>query len=211
MDFSIDSKQLKGKDIVVYEYLYDEKENEIAKHEEITDEGQTIHFSQDKTIRISTTAMVNGGKRAVAGGQITITDTVHYQNLEKGKTYKLQGMIMDKKTGKRLNIDGDKTEKIFICQDEEADENLEFVINTSRLAGKDLVVFETLYDDSNIKVAEHKDLNDEGQTVHIDDYVVANQWVSTGSHTHRTLYIVLTGFSILCLLAWILHSKESVD
>ena len=211
MDFSIDSKQLKGKDIVVYEYLYDEKENEIAKHEEITDEGQTIHFSQDKTIRISTTAMVNGGKRAAAGGQITITDTVHYQNLEKGKTYKLQGMIMDKKTGKRLNIDGDKTEKIFICQDEEADENLEFVINTSRLAGKDLVVFETLYDDSNIKVAEHKDLNDEGQTVHIDDYVVANQWVSTGSHTHRTLYIVLTGFSILCLLAWILHSKESVD
>ena len=63
MDFSIDSKQLKGKDIVVYEYLYDEKENEVAKHEEITDEGQTIHFSQDKTIRISTTARSMDPKR----------------------------------------------------------------------------------------------------------------------------------------------------
>ncbi len=210
MDFPIDSKSLKGKDIVVYEYLYDENDNAVAKHEDIEDEGQTIHFSQDKTIRISTTAAINGSKRAPAG-QCTITDTVHYQNLEKGRIYKLQGMIMDKKTGKKVTVDGSKAEKTFICQQPEADENLDFMINTSQLTGKDLVVFETLYDDSNKKIAEHKDLNDEGQTVHIDESVVASQWVSTGSHTHRTLYIVLTGFSILCLLAWILHNRESVD
>ena len=105
-----------------------------------------------------------------------------------------------------------KAEKFFICQQPEAElKTLDFMIRTSQLTGKDLVVFETLYDDSNKKIAEHKDFNDEGQTVHIDESVVASQWVSTGSHTHRTLYIVLTGFSILCLLAWILHSKESVD
>ena len=40
------------------------------------------------------------------------------------------------------------------------------------LAGKDLVTFEELYDLSNpdepIKVAEHKDIEDEGQTVTIE-------------------------------------------
>jgi len=55
-----------------------------------------------------------------------------------------------------------------------------FVVNTSDLAGKELVAFETVYRLNDYKegtemdkiektvVAEHKDLNDEGQTVKIE-------------------------------------------
>ena len=48
-----------------------------------------------------------------------------------------------------------------------------FTFNASELAGKELVTFEELYDVTNpdkpIKVAEHKDIDDEGQTVTVKE------------------------------------------
>ena len=48
-----------------------------------------------------------------------------------------------------------------------------FTFNASELVGKELVTFEELYDVTNpdepIKVAEHKDIKDEGQTVTIKE------------------------------------------
>ena len=48
-----------------------------------------------------------------------------------------------------------------------------FTFNASELAGKSLVTFEELYDVTNqdepIKVAEHKDIKDEGQTVTVKE------------------------------------------
>ena len=50
---------------------------------------------------------------------------------------------------------------------------IEFTFNASELAGKELVTFEELYDVTNpdepIKVAEHKDIKDKGQTVTITE------------------------------------------
>lgn len=50
---------------------------------------------------------------------------------------------------------------------------IEFTFNASELGGKELVTFEKLYDMSNpdepIKVAEHKDIKDEGQTVTVKE------------------------------------------
>ena len=49
-----------------------------------------------------------------------------------------------------------------------------FTFNASELAGKELVTFEELYDVTNpdepIKVAEHKDIKDKGQTVTVKEY-----------------------------------------
>ena len=50
---------------------------------------------------------------------------------------------------------------------------IEFTFNASELGGKEVVTFEELYDTSNpdepIKVAEHKDIKDEGQTVTVKE------------------------------------------
>ena len=50
---------------------------------------------------------------------------------------------------------------------------IEFTFNASELGSKELVTFEELYDTSNsdepTKVAEHKDIKDDGQTVTVKE------------------------------------------
>ena len=66
--------------------------------------------------------------------------------------------------GKR--IEGDYT---FTATDTKMEVQVSFTFDASELAGKSLVTFEELYDISNPeepkKVAEHKDITDDGQTV----------------------------------------------
>ena len=44
----------------------------------------------------------DGDQTAQAGGQVTIVDTVYYENLEFGGTYTLTGTLMVKSTGEPL-------------------------------------------------------------------------------------------------------------
>lgn len=44
--FTFNGSELKGRDVVAFEYLYD-KNMEIAKHEDVGDKGQTIHFTEE--------------------------------------------------------------------------------------------------------------------------------------------------------------------
>ena len=59
----------------------------------------------------------------------------------------------------------------FTATDSAMEIQIAFTFNASELAGKELVTFEELYDVTNpdkpIKVAEHKDIEDKGQTVTI--------------------------------------------
>ena len=61
----------------------------------------------------------------------------------------------------------------FTATDTKMEVQIAFTFNASELAGKELVTFEELYDVTNpdkpIKVAEHKDIKDEGQTVTIKE------------------------------------------
>ena len=45
--FTFDGSKLSGRDVVAFEYLYD-KDMEIAKHENIEDKGQTVHFTEEE-------------------------------------------------------------------------------------------------------------------------------------------------------------------
>lgn len=82
-------------------------------------------------------------------------------------------MIKDENA--ELIIDGKRVENVltFIAKESKMVIEIEFTFNASELAGKDLVTFEELYDLSNpkepTKVAEHKDIEDEGQTVTITE------------------------------------------
>ena len=74
-----------------------------------------------------------------------------------------------------LLIDGKPVENdlTFTAEDSEMEMQLFFTFNASELAGKELVTFEELYDVTNpdepIKVAEHKDIENNRQTVTITE------------------------------------------
>ncbi len=102
-------------------------------------------------------------------------DTVTLEGLEIGTNYKLSGWQMVKAENAKLLIDGKEVtnDYEFTADKENMEVQIEFTFDGSTLGGKQLVTFEELYDMTNPeepkKVTEHKDINDEGQTVTIKE------------------------------------------
>ena len=48
----------------------------------------------------------DGNQEAVADNEVTIVDTLSYENVTSGQTYKIYGVLMDKTTGEELLIQG---------------------------------------------------------------------------------------------------------
>ena len=165
--FTFDATGLEGKDLVVFEKLF-LGETEIASHEDLEDEGQTVTFVE--TPEIGTTATVDGQHTADPTGEITIVDVVEYTGLNPGQTYTVSGVLMDKGTGEALIVDGSEVTAEVEFTPEEASGTVEltYTLDASALAGTTIVVFETLYSDE-IEVAAHADINDEAQTVEITE------------------------------------------
>ena len=64
----------------------------------------TIDDQFEGVPEIGTTALVDGEHVAEPAGEITLVDTVAYENLKVGQTYKLSGILMDKATGEPLLV-----------------------------------------------------------------------------------------------------------
>ena len=177
ISYTFDASELGGQNLVTFEELYDLKNPEepvkVAEHKDIDDEGQTVLITERK-ISIHTTATDKNGKKEIeAGKDLTIVDTVTLEGLEIGTNYKLSGWQMIKAENAKLLIDGKEVtnDYEFTADKENMEVQIEFTFNGSTLGGKQLVTFEELYDMTNPeepkKVTEHKDINDEGQTVTI--------------------------------------------
>ncbi|NBK79545.1 Cna B-type domain-containing protein [bacterium D16-76] len=164
--FTLDASALAGKTVVVFETLYRDK-LEVCAHADIEDEDQTVTFSEKPEIK--TTATVNGEKKTEPKGEVTIKDTVSYTGLTPGKTYKLSGVLMDKSSGAALLVDGQQVtaEKAFTPENASGTEEITFTFDASALAGKSVVVFETLYHEDK-EIAVHADIDDVDQTVEFD-------------------------------------------
>lgn len=164
VEFTFDARGLEGKEIVVFEKLY-WKEAEIASHEDIEDEDQTILFHNPE---IKTTAYdkETGDHYSYAVDQVTIIDKVSHQDLIPGKEYTVKGTLMDKETGETLLIGGKPVtaEKTFIAGKKDGSVELEFTFDASGLKGKETVVFEKLFYEEK-EIAVHEDLDDKNQTV----------------------------------------------
>ena len=130
----------------------------------------TIDDQFEGVPEIGTTATVDGDHVAEPAEEITLVDTVTYKNLKVGQTYKLSGVLMDKETGEPLLVgEGEEQAQVtaeveFTPTSSEGTVELTYTLDASALAGKAVVVFETLYQDGK-EVASHADLEDEGQTV----------------------------------------------
>lgn len=144
--------------------------NEETFSFEIKENGQIIkHIVKDEKIPlIKTTASdkKDGTKEMHTSKSVTIQDKVEYKDLILGKEYVVKGKLMDKATNKPLLVDGKEVtvESKFTTKEKNGSITLDFTFNASALQGKEVIVFEELYQD-NVLVAIHVDIEDKGQTV----------------------------------------------
>lgn len=173
--FTFDASSLAGKNLVTFEELYDltnpKEPVKVAEHKDIEDDGQTVLISE-RIIKIHTNATDKDGNKEVdASKDVTIVDTVTLEGLEVGTKYQLKGWQMLKEENVNLIIEGKRVEDdyTFIADSENMEVKVVFTFDASTLAGKQIVTFEELYDLSNTdepkKVTEHKDIEDDAQTV----------------------------------------------
>ena len=180
VSYTFNASALGGKDLVTFEELYDlsnpDEPTKVAEHKDIEDEGQTVTITE-RIITMHTTATdkATGEKTIEADDKVTIVDTVTLDGLEKGTKYQLKGWEMVKSENAELIVNGKRVENelTFTATDTKMEVQIAFTFNASELVGKELVTFEELYDVTNpdepIKVAEHKDIKDKGQTVTVKE------------------------------------------
>ena len=161
-------------------------ENDSELHTSTDDEHPYSNYYHmvDHEVEIHTTATVDETTKKewdnqddhhyVADGVAHIFDEVSYKNVYENETYKLVGELWDKTDDRSL---GNVVEKEFTPKYDVGIEILEFKQQLDDLDNHELVVFETLYrivtheggSTEEIKVVEHKDLDDEDQTIHVDE------------------------------------------
>ena len=138
----------------------------------ISEEKETVELGtiENQEIAIGTAAKdsLTGTHYQAAAKGACIVDTVFYQNLDKGISYTLKGTLINKANGEVLkDAEGNllSAEKTFRPAISTGSVDVEFVFDASGLAGMDIVVYEELYDGDK-KLAEHKDIGEEGQTIY---------------------------------------------
>ena len=181
LTYTFDASAMAGRAVVVFEDLYQD-ESLVASHADLEDEGQTISFGQPE---IGTTATIDGEKTAQPAEQITITDTVEYSGLTVGQEYKLTGVLMDKETGEPLLVNDQQvtSEATFTPNESSGTVDVLFTFDATGLEATSVVVFETLFQ-GETTIAEHCDLEDEGQTITFTELPrIGTTATVDGSHT----------------------------
>lgn len=144
-------------------------ENTEIHHVQINSNEQIIEINvvNDRIPDIKTQASVDEEKEICATEVFTLTDTVEYKHLIPGKEYVLKGILMDKNTGKPLNIDGKEVtaETVFVPETPCGTATVEFTFDSKFIKEEtSIVVFESLYKEGQ-ELAVHTDIDDEDQTV----------------------------------------------
>lgn len=157
----------KVKDVVAFEKLDYEGGITVAIHTDINDEGQTVHHPKIFTTVISDTTKEKVLPKA---SEITLKDTVKFENLEVGKEYVMSGVLMDLATGKPILDNGKQITgtTTFTPTTKDGTVDVFFKFNSEVFANKTVVAFETCTR-KGVTIAVHNDLEDKDQTAQIPD------------------------------------------
>lgn len=161
VEVTLDTSKYAGSTVVFFETL-EQEGTAIARHEDITDENQSVHVPA-----IGTTATVGGSHETLASGKLTINDEVGYRNLMPGESYQLVGTLMDAQSGKPILVNGKPVRSQQDIQPKEGSGTVSVpfdIADASTLAGKKVVVFEKL-SQKGTDIARHEDLNDAAQAI----------------------------------------------
>lgn len=208
LEYTIDTTTLAGDTVVVFEDLYYGKDL-VYSHSDIEDKDQSIYIP-----KIGTTAVdkADGDHEVVAANPSSIIDIVKYENLVAGRNYKIVGKLMDKTSGKPLQVNGKEVtvEKIFGAGKTDGSEEMGFSFNGVDLVGKDVVVFERIYTDKGILVAVHEDINDKDQTVRLVDRETFKVGpIKTGDDTPIMLFVFASVLAIVGIGTIVVTKKRS--
>ena len=202
------------KDIVVFEVM---SKNAVADEEgsapvivasecDLDSEEQTVNLAPT-VIGTTATDKSDGDHTLMAGKDAVITDRVTYEGLIPGKEYTLKATLMDKKTGEMLSINDQHVtaELKFTPNSQNGTIDIDLgKFDASSLDGHDLVVFEELYkqteqgnEATEVLVAEHKDIDDEGQTVTVTTTSPGGFFGKTGGND----FFIVVSIAALAVLA----------
>ena len=202
------------KDIVVFEVM---SKNAVADEEgsapvivasecDLDSEEQTVNLVPT-VIGTTATDKSDGDHTLMAGKDAVITDRVAYEGLIPGKEYTLKATLMDKKTGEMLSINDQHVtaELKFTPNSQNGTIDIDLgKFDASSLDGHDLVVFEELYkqteqgnEATEVLVAEHKDIDDEGQTVTVTTTPPGGFFGKTGGND----FFIVVSIAALAVLA----------
>lgn len=234
MDYTFDSNdvidRLSGetKNLVVFEVMFkgsienasDETPVSIVASEcDKDNEGQTVKLAPS-TIGTTATDKSDGDHELMAGKDAVITDEVKYEGLIPGKEYTLHATLMDKKTGEPLKVadKGVTAELKFTPNSESGTVSINLgEFDATSLDGHTLVVFEELTKQSDIDgkttdvtVAEHKDINDEGQSVTVTSTPAGSTYGKTGvDMTNIAIAIGILLIAAGCATAYGIKSRKT--
>ena len=164
VEFPVDSSELRGRTVVVYEKLSIEN-TVIAKHEDPDDAAQAVTY-EDPAITTDAADEKTGSRAGTVGHTEIIADTVHYEGVLPGREYTLRAVLMDQATGEPLQAEGTDitVEKKFTPEDRRGDILLEIPVDSTLLQGITAVCFERMYK-NDLEVAVHADIHDDAQSV----------------------------------------------
>ena len=168
VELSFDGTDLGGKSLVVYEKLF-AADVQLASHEDPSDEGQTV-----TVVEIGTTLVdASDGDHVIASGKVKLTDTIDYKGLVPGETYTAHGTLIVRSTGMPLeDADGKPVTATAEFTPDKASGTVDvtFEFDASSIEeGIELVAFEECLDVNGNVVAVHQDIDDDGQTVVVDN------------------------------------------
>lgn len=188
-DVSAYKNTLAGEEVVVCEEIggiqsFDGEEfyYTYGEHKNLDDADQTVKFLSS-TIKTTASMVSTNTKYAYALGNDIVKDTVSLTGLIPGETYALQGYVVDKATSQHIN--SQFTNKNFVATAESMEVEMNLGIDTSELAGKDVVAYEFLYYQGKL-IASHVDVNDADQTVTILNPTIKTSASSSLSGIYNT-------------------------
>jgi len=187
-------------DTVVFELLTKD-DVVVAAHADLEDEGQKTTIVPSE-IGTTATDKTDGDHSLQPSQDAVIVDAVEYTNLIPGQEYEVQGVLMDKETGKPLMVnDKQITSSVkFTPNEPNGTVELEFAFDSTGLVGKEIVVFENLYKEG-VEIAVHADLNDENQTVKVEEQPEGSIFDKTGDFLNQYGWILALAAAVAAGLA----------
>jgi len=204
LTFTFNGSALAGESVVAFEDVQ-YKGKDVAVHADLSDKDQTVDFPS-----IHTSATANGAKEVYdTDGTITITDVITYTNLTPGTEYRIEADVINSKDGSSVG----KAAATFTAQTADGTASIDIQVNVKGRAGQKLTVFEEVYEaSSNVKIGEHKDLNDNDQTITVKEKpgTFFPKIPKTGDTQRTALYgVILLAAAAAAILVIVKRRKET--
>ena len=165
LDFDFDASSLAGRSFVACVSLSADGKT-FAEENDSENAEQTIHFPA-----ITSFASDRNGEKTLlfdnAEEDVLILDTLYYENLIPGETYTVSGILRDRSNGGVLRREDGEAyveETSFVAGAENGNIRQAFTLKGKQLAGKRIVVSETLLCHA-ATIAIHNSLENNDQTV----------------------------------------------